>query len=89
MDNGSFHKSQDFNWPDNIIPIFQPAYSPELNPIERLWEYIKSKLAWEYCDSLTQLRTKLKQVLDSLGHEMIASICGWDYIISALFSATS
>lgn len=89
MDNGSFHKSQDLNWPDNIIAIFQPAYSPELNPIERLWEYIKSKLAWEYCDSLTQLRTKLKQVLDSLGHEMIASICGWDYIISALFSATS
>lgn len=29
MDNGSFHKSQDLKWPDNIIPIFQPAYSPE------------------------------------------------------------
>lgn len=89
MDNGSFHKSQDLKWADNIIPIFQPPYSPELNPIERLWEHIKSRLAWEYCDSLTQLRTKLKQVLNSLSEDTIASICGWDYITSALLSATS
>lgn len=89
MDNGSFHKSQYLEWADNIIPIFQPLYSPELNPIERLWEHIKSKLAWEYCDSLSQLRTKLKQVLNSICEESIASICGWDYITSALFSATS
>ncbi|MBW4610012.1 MAG: transposase [Hassallia sp. WJT32-NPBG1] len=30
--------------PENIIPIFQPPHSPELNPIERFWEFIKSKL---------------------------------------------
>ena len=54
------------------------ALRPKLNPIERLWEHIKSKLAWEYCDSLAQLRTKLKQVLNSLSEDTIASICGWD-----------
>ncbi|MDJ0715585.1 MAG: transposase [Prochloraceae cyanobacterium] len=27
--------------PSNIILLFQPPYCPELNPIERLWEYIK------------------------------------------------
>jgi hypothetical protein len=89
MDNGSFHKSHQLKWADNIIPIFQPAHSPELNPIERLWEHIKSKLAWEYCDSLIQLRTKLKQVLDSISEEMIASIGGCDIVPSALLSATS
>lgn len=41
MDNRSFHKSLDLKWPDNVIPIFQPPNSPELNPIERLWEHIK------------------------------------------------
>ncbi|MGI2909305.1 transposase [Tolypothrix sp. VBCCA 56010] len=39
MDFCHFHKSLDLKWPDNIIPIFQPANSPELNPIERLWEH--------------------------------------------------
>ncbi len=89
MDNGSFHKSLDLRWPDNVIPIFQPPNSPELNPIERLWEHIKYKLSWEHCTTLDQLRQQLKQVLDSFSNEAIASICGWDYITSALLSATS
>ncbi|WP_448267841.1 transposase [Nostoc sp. DSM 114159] len=29
------------SWPENLIPIFQPAHSPQLNPIERLWQFIK------------------------------------------------
>ncbi|QZZ23367.1 transposase [Leptothermofonsia sichuanensis E412] len=24
--------------------LFQPAYCPELNPIERLWQYLKTDL---------------------------------------------
>jgi DDE superfamily endonuclease len=89
MDNGSFHKSSDLKWPDNVIPIFQPPNSPELNPIERLWEHIKYKLSWESCTNLDELRHKLKQVLDSISTEAIASLCGWDYITKALLSATS
>lgn len=89
MDNGSFHKSLNLTWPDNVLPIFQPANSPELNPIERLWEHIKYQLSWEYCTNLDELRHKLKQVLDSISGEAIASMCGWDYITNALLSATS
>lgn len=89
MDNGSFHKSLYLQWPDNILPIFQPPHSPELNPIERLWEYIKQNLAWLDCTNLEQLRHKLTQVLNSISSDLIASICGWDYIIKALLSATS
>jgi DDE superfamily endonuclease len=80
MDNGSFHKSLVLKWPDNVIPIFQPPNSPELNPIERLWEHIKYELTWEHCTDLDELRAKLKQVLNSLSAEAIASLCGWDYI---------
>ena len=39
MDNGSFHKALLLDWADHVIPIYLPAYSPELNPIERLWEH--------------------------------------------------
>jgi putative transposase len=88
MDNGSFHKSLVLKWPDNVIPIFQPDHSPELNPIER-WEHIKQALSWQSCKNLAQLRKSLKQVLDSISPVAIASICGWHYIVSALLSATS
>jgi transposase len=89
LDNGSFHKSVILNWPDNILPIFQPPHSPELNPIERLWEYFKQFLRWETCTNLDQLRQNLKTILDSTSCSVIASICGWDYINTALLSATS
>lgn len=26
----------------HIIPVFLPPYSPDLNPIERLWQHLKS-----------------------------------------------
>ena len=43
-DNVSYHKSQgnrDFPLPDNIELMYLPPYSPELNPIERLWKHFK------------------------------------------------
>jgi transposase len=89
LDNGSFHKSITLNWPENILPIFQPAHSPELNPIERLWQYLKQFLRWDTYTNLEQLRQKLTEVLDSIPASVIASICGWDYINTALLSATS
>ncbi len=79
MDNGSFHKSLALQWPDNVIPIFQPSHSPQLNPIEGLWEHIKQALSWQTCKNLDELRKSLKQVLDSISCEAIASICGWNY----------
>jgi putative transposase len=89
MDNGSFHNSLALKWPDNVIPIFQLSPSPQLNSIERLWEHIKQALAWQTCKDLDELITSLKQIFDSISPEVIASICGWHYIVSTLLSATS
>lgn len=89
MDNGGFHKSLTLKWPSNVLPIFQPAHSPQLNPIERLWEHLKQALVWESCLNLDELRQKLSHILAATTPEVIASLCGWDYIISALLSATS
>jgi len=30
-------------WKTNIRLIFQPAYSPEVNPVEHLWEEVREK----------------------------------------------
>jgi transposase len=26
--------------------LFQPPYSPDVNPIERVWQFMKDKLRW-------------------------------------------
>jgi hypothetical protein len=45
LDNGKFHHSSGLKIPDNILLIFQPPYTPELNPLERIWSHIKQELA--------------------------------------------
>ncbi len=89
FDQGSFHTVKTLDCPENIRPIFQPPHSPELNPIERFWEFIKSKLQWENCKTLCQLRQKLTEVLETITPEVIASLTSYDFILEALFSAAS
>lgn len=46
LDGAGWHDSQDLVMPENITPIILPPYSPELNPVENIWEYLrKNKLA--------------------------------------------
>ena len=42
LDNASWHKASGLEW-HNIVPMFLPPYSPDMNPIERLWREIKAK----------------------------------------------
>ncbi len=88
LDNGSFHKAEGLEWPDNVIPLFQSPHSPELNPIERLWQYLKSKLRWDLSESLEVLKTKVSEILNALTDEEVRSIVGWDYITSAVLGSS-
>jgi len=38
------HISSAIRWSENIISLFQPPHSPELNPIESLWQFVKKSL---------------------------------------------
>ena len=40
LDNASWHKSKRLNW-HHIEPVYLPPYSPDFNPIERIWQYLK------------------------------------------------
>ena len=44
LDNASFHKSKAINIPKNVKLIFVPAYTPEVNPIERYWQEVRRRL---------------------------------------------
>lgn len=45
LDNGAFHKTKSLHIPDNISLIFLPPYSPELNPAEKMWRFIKDRIS--------------------------------------------
>ena len=59
-------------------------YWPELNPIERVWQYIKQELSWGLYDNLDEIKEKVRSFFEEFSTETIALIAGWDYILSAL-----
>jgi transposase len=77
------------NWPENIIPLVQPAHSPELNPIERLWQFLKKSLKNQLFSSLQDLRDRIQQLFEQLTFDQIMSISSYNFILEALFYAAS
>jgi len=84
LDNGAFHKAQKLKIPENVVLLFQPAYSPDTNPIERVWQYLKKKSSWVNFASLADLQEKICEQLNALSQEIVASLTGYPFILSAL-----
>ncbi|MEG4634281.1 transposase [Microcoleus sp. AR_TQ3_B6] len=84
VDNGGFHSSLSLSIPENVILLFQPAYSPEVNPIERLWGYLKEQLKWLRCECIQELRESVQKELKNLTNEIIGSLTGWEFILDAI-----
>ena len=40
-DQAGWHIANDLALPDNITLLPLPSYSPELNPVENLWQYLR------------------------------------------------
>ncbi|WP_445300394.1 transposase [Microcoleus sp. B9-D4] len=83
------YPTNELSWPENLIPVCQPSHSPELNPIERVWEYIKKELVGEVFTTREQLRERLKQVLEKITRSQISSLSSYKFILEALFYTTS
>jgi transposase len=43
MDRAGWHIAKDLTVPANLTPVFLPAYSPELNAMERVWLYLRER----------------------------------------------
>ena len=77
LDNASWHKAGRLNW-HQFEPVYLPGYSPDFNPIERLWLRLKADWFWDFIarsdEKLTdRLCTALRSFMDQPGKT--ASIC--------------
>ena len=84
VDNSGFHSSLNLSIPENVVLLFQRAYSPEVNPIERRWGYLKEQLKWLRFEQIEELRESVRKELKKLTKEIIASLTRWEFILDAL-----
>ncbi len=77
LDNASWHKTKSLKW-RHIEPVYLPPYSPDFNPIERLWQHIKGHyLAGYITKDGNELNDKLFNSIRALldRPETIRSVC--------------
>jgi transposase len=63
LDQSGAHRSDAITWPASIDPLPLPAYSPELNPVERLFQELRARLANRIFENLAALDDALAAVL--------------------------
>lgn len=69
IDRAGWHMSKRLNVPENIKLIPQPPYSPELNPVEHVWEHLREKATPNKAfKSLEQLQDTLCRHIIALGN---------------------
>lgn len=84
LDRGRFHQAQKLRIPHNVVPVFLPPYSPELNPIERLWEDIKDEISDELYPTIEALMDTVASILNGYTKKAIQSLTAYPYLIEAV-----
>ncbi len=79
MDQAGWHKG--LLLPENIEIVFLPPYSPELNPVERLWQHIKDGVLKNkvYCN-LDDLEAKVIEFINHISIQTIKDVCNCSYV---------
>ena len=91
LDGSGSHRSEQVCWPDNLIPLRLPAYSPELNPAEQLFRHLRKQLANRVFGSMAELETALSEEIrkwqyDRAGIQRLMGYPWWNKGASILSS---
>ena len=86
-DGAGWHRANDLKIPENICLVSLPPYSPELNPVEHLWDEIREK--WFGNEVFRDMDGVENQLLNALvclenDPERVRSLAGFDWIINCL-----
>src|SRR6202049_579310 len=78
LDRAGWHRSQGLVVPGNITLLELPPYSPELNPVERVWHYLRSHwLANSVFRNLADIMDACEMAWNRFAtdHGLIRSLC--------------
>lgn len=82
IDNAGFHATKNITIPDNIKLIRIPPYTPELNPCEKVWQYLKERFKNKTFKNIKELKQWLNQtVAKEINNDTIIGIVKSEFYI--------
>lgn len=80
LDRAGWHRSKRLVVPENITLLYLPPYAPELNPVERLWAYMRSHFLSNraYAD-YAHLLAAGAEAWQRLTPDILRSVCACGY----------
>ena len=91
LDGAGWHRAKDLVVPDNIRLVPLPPYSPELNPVEHLWDELSEKWFGNCVfDSLNAVEDRLVEALATLANDRqrLISMTAFPWIVNIPTNAT-
>lgn len=91
VDRAGWHSSATLKLPENIRLIQQPAYSPELNPVEHIWDELREKnFPNQSFKSLDEVEDELCLGLNELSRDpyRLQSLTNFPYLNVTRLNAT-
>lgn len=89
LDGAGWHQSESLQLPANLRLLRLPPYSPELNPVEHLWDELREKAfhnrVFESIDALEEHLTIALRAME-LDQPRVRSIVSWPWIMDALLN---
>jgi len=87
IDNAGFHSLAKYVIPQNIKLIRIPPYSPELNPSEKIWAYIKQYYKNRVFENLENVKSWLHNfVKGNITEEIVKSITHNPFFLNDFYS---
>lgn len=83
VDQAKWHTSEKLSIPENIRLIHQPPGSPETNPIENLWDYLKENyFRNRFFRKMDDVEKELSRCLEKIRNspELVQSIVGFPHL---------
>jgi hypothetical protein len=85
LDGAGWHGSNALRVPANVTLATLPPYSPELNPVERLWRHLRGRyLSNRVYRDYGELLAEAVAAYDRLDAETLKSVCGCPWLERAI-----
>ena len=84
LDQSGAHTAKRLIIPANVRLVFLPPYSPERNPIERVWRALKDQLAWRQFPDIETQQEYVSDLGCACDNATLQSLTAYAYLVDAI-----